>query len=291
MPNLSSHNPITMYETISGNTELTLNPPQAAGQTFKSGTPVSLSAGYAQAWDGSTLTGAPGSIYGISEEAASNFAVAGQGAPANMGQIGPPWSTFTIGPAPNQPSSVTIPYGAPLVTGGVLTMLATQDTLFKAQVDTSEGTTTITAGSVTSGVFSATATNTHYVGEKVLLAGFTAGGVPLNGLTATVLTASGSAYTAQLPVGYSGGNIATAGAGTDTPVGVSPTIADVGLKLGLTVDTNGTWYIDYNKRTSGTNTCVEIISLYPADVLQSTPNTEVVNGQLVFKFIATVVNL
>jgi hypothetical protein len=290
MPNLSSHNPITMYETISGNTELTLNPPQAAGQTFKLGTPVSLNAtGFAQAWDGATLTGAPGSIYGVAEEAASNFAVAGQGAPSNFGQIGPPWATLSGTPPPNQPNAVVIPYGAPLVTGGVLTMLATQDTLFKAQTDNSDTAATITAASVTSNVLSATATNTHWVGEKLLLSGFTSAGVPLNGLTATVVTASGSAYTASLSATIA--NIATAGAGADAPVAISPSQADVGLKLGLTVDSNGTWYIDYNKRTSASNTCVEIISLYPADVLQSTPFTEVPNGQLVFKFQASTVNL
>ena len=45
--NLSSHVPITMYETISGNTEFTQMPPEAAGQTFPIGAPVELnSSGY-----------------------------------------------------------------------------------------------------------------------------------------------------------------------------------------------------------------------------------------------------
>src|SRR5579875_37591 len=147
---LSTHNPITMQETISGNTEYTLNPPQAAGQTFKAGTPVSYnSSQYVQAWDGATLTGGQGSIIGISLEPGGNYAVAGQGYAANFGQQGPPWSNVNIGTPPNQPNAVTIPYGAPFTTGGVLTMMAVQDTLFKAQVDSSDPQTTITAGSVT----------------------------------------------------------------------------------------------------------------------------------------------
>lgn len=280
--NLSSHNPITMYETISGNTELTQNPPQASGQTFKTGSPVQLSSGYCQQWDGSTVAAG---IYGVSLEAGSNLGTAGEGYPANFGQQGPPWSTFTEGPPPNQPDAVTIPYGAPFLTGGVLTMLAVQDTIFKAQTDTSEGTTTISAGSVTSGVFSATATNVHYVGEYIVLAGFTGDGAPLNGLTAQVLTASGSAYTAQLPASYTGGNISATGAGTDTPGPVTPTIASVGVQYGLTVDSNGFWYIDFNKTTPGTNTVLICIGLYPGDVLQTTPFTEVPNGQLIFQFL------
>ena len=292
MSNLTSHVPIKMYETLSGNTELTLNPPQAAGQTFLTGTPVSLNAtGYGQNWDGATITGNQGSIYGISLEPGANLATAGQGYAPNFGQQGPPWSNFNIGAPPNQPAAVTIPYGAPLLTGGVLTMLATQDTLFTAQADTSEGATSITAGSVTSGVLSATATNTHYVGEVIVLSGFTSTGLPLNGLTATVLTASGSAYTAQLPSTYTGGNIGSTGTGTDNPGPVSPFLAMVGQQFGLTVDSSGSWYIDMNKRTAGTNTVLRITALYPGDILQSSAFTEVPNGLLIFKFLPGVVNV
>lgn len=287
MPNLATHVPIQMYETVSGNTELTQNPPQAAGQTFNQGSPIEIAAsGFAEVWDGSTIVG---KIYGVSLERGGNLGTAGEGYPANFGQQGPPWSAFNIGAAPNQPASVTIPYGAPFVTGGVLTMLAVQDTIFKAQADTSEGTTTITAGAValTGGNFilSATAANVHYVGELVLLAGFTGAGIPLNGQFATVLTASGTAYTAQLTSTYTGGVIAATGAGTDTPGPVSPTIASVGTQYGLTVDANGNWYIDFNKTTVGTNTVLVVIGLYPGDVLQSTPFTEVPNGMLLFKFL------
>ncbi len=290
MSNLSSHNPITMYETVSGNTELTQNPPQAAGQTFKTGSPIEInSSGFAQAWDGTTIVG---KIYGISEEPGGNLGTAGEGYPGNFDQQGPPWSTFNIGPAPNQPKSVTIPYGAPFLTGGVMTMLAVGDTIFKAQTDTSEGETTITAASVAlSGsnyVLTATATNVHYAGELILLSGFTGAGAPLNGQYATVLATglSGTGYEAQLnSATYTGGAISTAGTGVDNPGPVSPTMASIGQQYGLTVDANGNWYIDFNKTTAGTNTVLVCIGLYPGDVLQSTAFTEVPNGQLLFKFL------
>jgi hypothetical protein len=287
--NLSSHNPIKMTETISGNTALTDNPPQKSGQTFALGSPISRVGGFAQQWDGSTLSGLPGSIYGVSQEAGGNLATSGEGYPANFGQQGPPWSTYSIGAPPNQPNAVTIPYGAPFLSGGVLTMVAVGDTLFIAQYDTAEAATSITAGSVAStGIASLTATNTHYVGEQVVFSGFASGGLPINGLTGIVLTASGSAYTAQLSVNP--GTIATLGAGTDNPT-YAPTLQTVGLQFGLTQDASGTWYIDGAKTTVGTNTCIKIYSLYAGDVLQTNPFVEVPNGMLVFQFVSTVVNI
>ena len=296
MSNLSTHNPITMYETISGNTENTQNPPQAAGQTFKLGAPLSLnSSGYAQVWDGSTLTGGIGSPYGISEEAGGNFATAGEGYIANFGQQGPPWSNFNIGAPPNQPNAVTIPYGAPFITGGVLTMLAVQDTLFKAQVDSSDPVTDITSVTIASGVATFTATNTHYAGEQTVLAGFPAtnGLDALNGLQVTVLSSglSGTAYEANVSSVIPGSVSATTVTATDNPGAAQPGQWNVGQKYGLTVDANGGWYIDLFKVTSGTNTAVQIYGMYPADVTQSDAFLEVENGQLVFQFIESVVNV
>ena len=289
MPNLPTHNPITMYETVSGNTELTQNPPQQSGQNFKVGSPLELAVAspalpggprVAQVWDG-TLGSL---IYGVSLEPGGNYASAGEGYPANFGQQGPPWASISIGSAPNQPNSVTIPYGAPPITGGVLTMLAVQDIIFQAQVDTSEGTTTITAAALGStGIVSVTATNVHYVGEVVVLSRFTSAGVPLNGLSATVLTASGSAYTAQTTL--LGTTIATAGTGTDTPGPVNPGQWNVGQQYGLSVDANGYWYIDVNLRTPSTNTVLTVIGMYPGDVLQNNAFLEVPNGQLLFQFL------
>lgn len=283
--NLLTHNPITMYETISGNTENTQNPPQAAGQTFLQGTPLQLVNGFAQAW---TQAGAapPTSLYGFSLEAGGNYATAGEGYAANFGQQGPPWSNINVGAPPNQPGAVTIPYGAPFITGGVLTMIANDDTIFKAQFDMTAVTTSITAASVSAtGVLSATAANTHFVGEQVVLSGFTGAGAPLNGLTATVLTASGTAYTAQLS--SNPGAISAAGAGSDNPT-YAPTQGMVGSQFGLSIDSNGSWYIDGSKTTVGTNTAVVIYGLYPGDVLQSTPLVEVPNGQLLFQVLPSV---
>jgi len=293
-PNLSSHVPIDMYETISGNTELTQNPPQAAGQTFQAGAPIQLAAGthptgvlppyqVAQVWDGHTVTTG---IYGISKEAGANLSLDGSGYASNFGQQGPPWSSFNIGAPPNQPNAVTIPYGSPFVTGGVLTMLAAQDTLFTAQLDTSEVQTSITAGSLaTTGIVTMTAANVHYVGEVVTLSGFTGNGAPVNGLSATVLTITGggTGYTAQTTL--TGSVIAALGTGVDNPSTVTPGQWNVGQQYGLTQDSTGSWYIDVNKRTVGSNTVLTVVGMYPGDVTQSNAFLEVPNGQLVFQFL------
>jgi hypothetical protein len=285
--NLSTHLPITMWETISGNTELTLMPPEAAGQTFLTGTPTRLVGGYSTAWSGSLSD----KIYGVSLQPGGNYATAGQGYAPNFGQQGPPWANINIGAPPNQPNAVTIPYGAPFSTGGTLTMVANGDTIFKAQYDTTEGATTITAGSVSStGVLSATASNNHFVGEQVVLSGFTGNGAPLNGLTAIVLTLTGSgpstAYTAQLS--SNPGTIAATGAGTDNPTyAVGQGV--VGQQFGLTVDGNGSWYIDGSKITPGTNTVLTVTELYEASVTQNNPFLTVTNPQLCFRFLSTAI--
>lgn len=278
--NLANHLPITMWETISGNTELTLQPPEAAGQTFLTGTPTELVAGFSTAWSG---TPSSNKIYGVSLQPGGNYATAGQGSAANFGQQGPPWANLNIGAPPNQPNAVTIPYGAPFTTGGTLTMVAQGDTIFKAQYDTAEATTSITAGAVSSsGVLSATATHAHYVGEQVVYSGFTSAGIPLNGLTGIVLTVTGTtAYTAQLS--SNPGTIGSTGTGSDNPT-YAPTQQMVGVAFGLTVDSNGAWYIDGAKFTSGTNTVLVVTGLYQGDVTQTNPLLEVPNGQLLFRF-------
>jgi hypothetical protein len=288
--NLANHLPITMWSTISGNTELTLMPPEAAGQTFLSGTPTELVTGYSQAWSG---TPSSNKIYGISLQPGANYATAGAGMAANFGQQGPPWSSVNIGAPPNQPSAVTIPYGAPFTTGGTLTMLAQGDTIFKAQYDTSEGATTISAGAVSSvGVLTATASNAHFVGEQIVLSGFTGNGLPLNGLTAIVLTVTGgppsTGYTAQLS--SNPGTISATGAGTDNPT-FAPTQQMVGLAFGLTIDGNGSWYIDGSKTTSGTNTVLVVTGLYQASITEANPFVEVPNGQLLFRFQAAAITI
>lgn len=95
---------------------------EEATQTFKAGTPVSLAVGDGgvQAWDGATLSGAFGSIIGISYEAASNLSSTGAGAPAPLqpfAGVGAVAGTF--GSVPNQSSAVNIAHGAPINDGRV----------------------------------------------------------------------------------------------------------------------------------------------------------------------------
>lgn len=71
----------------------------------------------------------------------------------------------------------------------------------------------------------------------------------------------------------------------------APSISNVGLQYGLTIDATGHWYIDLNKATPGTNTVLEIIGLYPNDLVPGSATTEINGGHLLFKFLtaATVV--
>lgn len=41
--------------------------------------------------------------------------------------------------------------------------------------------------------------------------------------------------------------------------------ADVGKQYGMTIDTDGHWYVDKSKATAGTNTVLEIVKLDPYD--------------------------
>lgn len=53
-------------------------------------------------------------------------------------------------------------------------------------------------------------------------------------------------------------------AGT-VPADYTPTQASIGAIAGLTVDANGTWYVDASKTTVGTNATVRIIGINPID--------------------------
>lgn len=183
--------PILPVETVSGNQFRATRIIEESAQTFQAGTPVTVAAGDGgiQAWAGSVVTGAAGSITGISYEAASNLSATGSGAPT-------PFSPFlgvgavagTFGSVPNQTSAKNIAHGAPLNDGRVGFYSAVNDT-----------------------VYSATFGN--------------------NGNTAT------------------------------------PANTDVGVRYGLTIDSGSKfWYVDKNKSTAGTNTCVRVVGLDPRDV-------------------------
>jgi hypothetical protein len=61
------------------------------------------------------------------------------------------------------------------------------------------------------------------------------------------------------------------------PADYTPTNASVGVSYGLTVDTNGFWYVDKNK--TGASAVVQILQLYPQD-------GSIVNGRVIVKFLA-----
>lgn len=64
----------------------------------------------------------------------------------------------------------------------------------------------------------------------------------------------------------------------------APGIANVGVQYGMTVDANGTWYVDFNKTTVGTNTVLTVIGLYPFDLVSGSTTTEVNGGRVLFTF-------
>src|SRR5215831_8062650 len=130
---LAHHQPITVVETISGNTDFTGSENEAASQTFLAGTPVYLVSGNVTAWTGNTTQ----LIAGISMEDAHNLSSAGKGAPGPFTGVGFPGTGTTFGSVPNETSAVNIPRGAPFVTGQILFDKSVDDTIFEAMFDNS----------------------------------------------------------------------------------------------------------------------------------------------------------
>lgn len=130
---LAHHAPITVVQTISGNTDFTGSENEAASQTFLAGTPVYLVSGNITAWTGNTTQ----LIAGVSMEDAHNLASAGLGAPGPFTGVGFPGTGTTFGSVPNEVSAVNIPRGAPFVTGQILFNKSVDDTIFEAQFDNS----------------------------------------------------------------------------------------------------------------------------------------------------------
>jgi hypothetical protein len=133
---LATHVPIEVVSTKQNTTEYTDAPQEKASQTFYAGTPVQLSGGYVQAWDGTTVAAG---IYGVSEEDAHNLASNGAGAPTAFGIVGFPGTGTTFGHVPNQSSAVNIPEGAPASLGYIDVAEANLDTIFTAQTDNDTG--------------------------------------------------------------------------------------------------------------------------------------------------------
>ena len=72
----------------------------------------------------------------------------------------------------------------------------------------------------------------------------------------------------------------------DASAGVvfNATQALVGTQLGLTIDANGTWYLDLSKNTPGANTVVTVTSLNPLDLNGTSTTSQVNNGRVRFTF-------
>ena len=147
---LSTHLPIVPVSTLSGNQEKIQNFLEANSQTFQGGTPVTLTsegaspgpAGYyVAAYSGIPSYGPPGNILGIVATKGKNLAKNGLGASPVFGSIGYPGALGAVQDVVNQPNAYSIYHGAPYADGLSLVYVATQDTIFEAQVDASSGAT------------------------------------------------------------------------------------------------------------------------------------------------------
>lgn len=66
----------------------------------------------------------------------------------------------------------------------------------------------------------------------------------------------------------------------------TPVITQIGTQFGLTFDANGYAYVDGNKTTVGTNTCVVMVGINPDDLVQAgTPNTYIPNARVRFQVV------
>jgi hypothetical protein len=139
--NLTTHLPILQVLEKAGTTPFTSSQPEAAGQTFLSGTPVQLNGtGFAQAWDGTTVTAG---ILGVAESFGANLGSAGLGAPvAPFGGVTGKITIQTYGSVVNQPLGVNMALGTPVTDGRTLYMEPNQDNIFQALYDNSTGTVT-----------------------------------------------------------------------------------------------------------------------------------------------------
>lgn len=139
--NLTTHLPILQVLEKAGTTPYTSSQPEAAGQTFLSGSPVQLNgAGFVQAWDGTTVAAG---ILGVAESFGANLGSAGLGAPvAPFGGVTGNMAIQTWGSVVGQPLGVNIALGTPVTDGRTLYMEPNQDNIFQALYDNSTGTVT-----------------------------------------------------------------------------------------------------------------------------------------------------
>jgi hypothetical protein len=138
-PNLTTHLPILQVQNKANTTPFTSAQPEAAGQTFLSGTPVQLNgSGDVQAWDGTTVSAG---ILGVAESFGLNLGTAGAGAPIPpFGGVTGTIAIQTYGKVQNQPGAVNIAIGTPVSDGRTLYVEPNQDNIFSALFDNSAGT-------------------------------------------------------------------------------------------------------------------------------------------------------
>jgi hypothetical protein len=137
--NIATHLPIIAVSTLSGNQEKIQHFLEAAGQTFKGGTPVELNgSGNTIPWDGTTILN---KILGITSLPGINLGTAGKGASPLFGSLGFPGGQGAVADVINQPAAFSIYHGAPFVDGTTTVALATQDTIFEVQIDATTGST------------------------------------------------------------------------------------------------------------------------------------------------------
>ena len=136
---LTNHAPIRVYQTRTNTTEQTQSYPEAAGQTFLFGTPVTQDASGNIIPCTTPTSGAPRTILGISESNAFNLPTAGAGSPPLFGSVGFPGAAPTYGTVPNQPPAVNIVAGSTFVDGRTMVAQAVDTTIFIGQTDAATG--------------------------------------------------------------------------------------------------------------------------------------------------------
>lgn len=143
--------PILPVESVSGNQFRAFRIIEEAGQSFKAGTPVTITAadGGIAAWGGSTYSQAQGAVCGISYEAASGLGTTGVGAPVPFSPIvGLGAALGTVKNVQNEPAAYTIFHGAPINDGRVGFILPAPDVVFSAMLGNNGSTATPTASIV-----------------------------------------------------------------------------------------------------------------------------------------------
>lgn len=130
--NLTDHLPLVPVGTISGNQEFMKEIPEKAGQTYLFGVPAQLNAGFVQEWDGATVAAG---VVGVTKTIGANLAGNGTGAPGAFGSVAAPGAVATFGKVQGQTAAVNIAHGTPVSTGRATLALATEDTIFEAQID------------------------------------------------------------------------------------------------------------------------------------------------------------